>query len=72
VPVFEDQYTFGFGNSTNSTPAAMALTGTAVVSTYTHLPPVVVPAGGNFKVVEWGASQSGAHSFEYTYCYWRR
>jgi len=72
VPVVEDQYVFGFGNPGYAMPAAMALTGTAVVSAFVHMPPVVVPPGGNFKLVEWGASQSGAHSFEYTTCYWLR
>lgn len=73
VPVVEDQYTFGFGN-TGYSPATGGITmaGTAVISAYVHMPPVVVPPGGNFKLVEWGASQSGAHSFEYTVCYARR
>jgi hypothetical protein len=72
VPVVEDQYTFGFGGVVPAFPAAMALTGTAVVSAYVHMPPVVVPPGGNFKLVEWGASQTGAHSAEFTVCYARR
>ena len=46
--------------------AAMALTGTAVVSAFVHLPPCVILPGGNFKLSQWGVSQSGAHSFEYT------
>lgn len=66
VPVVEDQYTFSFGHTGYSMPAAQALTGTAVVSAYVHMPPCVILPGGNFKLVEWGASQSGAHSFEYT------
>jgi hypothetical protein len=66
VSVVEDQYTFVFGNTSAVFPAAMALTGTTVVSAYVHMPPVVVLPGGNFKLVQWAASQSGAHSFEYT------
>lgn len=66
VPVVEDQYTFSFGHTGYSMPAAMALTGTAVVSAFVHFPPVVILPGGNFKLGQWGASQSGAHSFEYT------
>jgi hypothetical protein len=66
VPVVEDQYTFSFGHTGYSMPAAMALTGTAVVSAYVHMPPCVILPGGNFKLVMWGASQSGAHSLEYT------
>jgi hypothetical protein len=72
VPVVEDQYLFGFGNPGYSMPAAMALTGTAVVSAFVQMPPVVVPPLGNFKLVMWGASQSGAHSAEYSIGYWRR
>lgn len=73
VPVVEDQYTFGFGNSGyNPATGGITMAGTAVVAAYVHMPPVVVPPGGNFKLVEWGASQSGAHSFEYTVCYARR
>ena len=72
VPVVEDQYVFQFGGAGYAMPAAMALTGTAVVSAYVHCPPVVVPPGGNFKLVLWGASQSGAHSSEYTIGFWER
>lgn len=72
VPVVEDQYVFAFGQSVLGMPAAMALTGTAVVSAVCQCPPVVVPPQSNFKLVEWGASQSGAHSFEYTLGYWER
>lgn len=67
VPVVEDQYIFTFGNQTYG-PATGGITmaGTAVIAAYVAMPPVVIPPGGNFKLVEWGASQSGAHSFEYT------
>lgn len=72
VAVVEDQYVFSFGSAGYAMPAAMALTGTAVVSAFVHGPPVVIGPGGNFKLVQWGASQSGAHSFEYTIGYWER
>jgi hypothetical protein len=73
VPVVEDQYMFSFGSSTYG-PATGGITmaGTSVIAAYVHCPPVVVPPGGNFKLSEWGASQSGAHSFEYTIGYWER
>lgn len=66
VPVVEDQYIFTFGNTTSTFPAAQALSGTNIVSAVVPMPPAVILPGGNFKLVEWGASQSGAHSFEYT------
>jgi hypothetical protein len=66
VPVVEDQYTFSFGHPGYSLPAATPVSGTLIVSAFVHLPPCVILPGGNFKLVEWGASQSGAHSFEYT------
>lgn len=66
VPVVEDQYIFTFGQTGPVFPAAMALTGTAVVSALVAMPPAVILPGGNFKLGQWGASQSGAHSFEYT------
>jgi hypothetical protein len=72
VAVVEDQYVFQFGSYGYAMPAAMALTGTAVVSAYVHCAPVVIPPGGNFKLVQWAASQSGAHSFEYTIGFWER
>jgi len=72
VAVVEDQYVFDFGGPGYGMPAAMALTGTAVVSAHVKCPPVVVPPLGNFKLVQWGVTQSGAHSFEYTIGYWRR
>ncbi len=72
VPVIEDQYIFTFGNPGLSLPSGLPTTGTNQAVIYVHLPPVVVPPGGNFKLSEWGASQSGAHSFEYTVGYVRR
>lgn len=72
VPVVEDQYVFSFGTNAYAMPAALATTGTAVLQAEAHLPPIVVPPLGNLKLVEWGASQSGAHSFEFSVCYWRR
>lgn len=72
VPVVEDQYLFAFGQSVLGLPAAQALTGTNVVSAVVPCVPVVIGPGGNFKLEEWGASQSGAHSFEYTIGYWER
>jgi hypothetical protein len=67
VSVVEDQYNFSFGNAGYG-PATGGITmaGTSVIAAFVHFPPVVILPGGNFKLVEWGASQSGAHSFEYT------
>lgn len=67
VAVVEDQYVFQFG-SAGYGPATGGITmaGTAVIAAYVHMPPAVILPGGNFKLVQWGASQSGAHSFEYT------
>ena len=50
----------------------MSMAGTGVIAAYVKCAPVVVPPGGNFKLVQWGASQSGAHSFEYTAGMWQR
>lgn len=73
VAVVEDQYFFGFGNTGYGPPTGgITMAGTAVVGLNVHFPPVVVNPGGNAKLVEWGASQSGAHSFEYSACYARR
>ena len=66
ITVVEDQYHFSFGNPGYAMPAAMALTGSTVVSAFVHMPPCVIMPGGNFKLVQWAASQSGAHSFEYS------
>lgn len=66
IPVVEDQYTFSFGHTGYSMPAATPVTGTLVLAAYVHCPPVVILPGGNFKMVMWGASQSGAHSAEYS------
>jgi hypothetical protein len=73
VAVVEDQYVFSFGNpSYGPATGGITMAGTAVIAAFVHMPPVVVPPGGNFKLSQWGASQSGAHSFEYTIGYWRR
>lgn len=67
VAVVEDQYVFDFG-SAGYGPATGGITmaGTGVIAAYVKCPPVCILPGGNFKLVQWGASQSGAHSFEYT------
>lgn len=73
VSVVEDQYVFGFGNTGYGPPTGgITMAGTAVVGLWAHFPPTIVPPGGNFKLVQWAASQSGAHSFEYSVCYARR
>jgi hypothetical protein len=73
VAVVEDQYTLNFGASGyGPSTGGITMAGTGVVSAYVHCPPVVVPPEGNFKVVQWATSQSGAHSFEYTFGYWLR
>jgi hypothetical protein len=67
VAVVEDQYIFTFGNpGYGPATGGITMAGTAVIAAQVNLPPVVVPPGGNFKLVQWGASQSGAHSFEFT------
>lgn len=67
VAVVEDQYVFDFGGASYGPPTGgITMAGTAVVGLYVKMAPVVIPPKGNFKLVQWGASQSGAHSFEYT------
>ncbi len=66
IAVVEDQYVFTFGQAAFALPSAQPQTGTLVVSSYVHMPPAIVPPGGNFKLVKWGASQNGADSYEYT------
>lgn len=72
VPVVEDQIVFTFGNPGFGLASSLPTTGTNQGITFVNFPPVVVPPGGNFKLGQWGASQSGAHSFEYTVGYVRR
>lgn len=67
VAVVEDQYVFDFGGASYGPPTGgITMAGTAVVGLYVKMAPAVILPGGNFKLVQWGASQSGAHSFEYT------
>lgn len=73
VAVVEDQYVFNFGSgSYGPATGGITMAGTAVIAAYVHCPPVVILPGGNFKLVQWGASQSGAHSFEYTVGWFER
>lgn len=72
VPVVEDQYLFQFGQASASPNAAMALSGTAIVSAVVPMAPVVIAPGGNFLFVEWGVTQSGAHSMDMEVGYWER
>lgn len=64
VPVIEDQYVFTFGAANAQFPSALATSGTAIVQTVTNFAPVVIGPKDVFEFVEWGASQSGAHSFD--------
>ncbi len=66
VPVVEDQYVFTFGNSSPVFAAATPTSGTLILAAQVPMPAVCILPGGNFKLEQWGASQSGAHSFEYT------
>lgn len=64
VPVVEDQYYFDFGFPTFGYDAALASTGTAVYQATIPMAPVVLGPLQAFYLVQWGASQSGAHSFD--------
>lgn len=66
VPVVEDQYIFTFGNTSPIFAASTPVTGSLVLAAQVPMPPAIILPGGNFKLSQWGASQSGAHSFEYT------
>lgn len=70
VPVVEDLYHFSFGSPDSALPAAQATSGTNIVSAYVHCPPVVVGPGASLIFVEWGLSQTGAHSFDIECGYW--
>lgn len=72
VPVVEDQYIFQFGASSMSFPSALSTAAAAYANILVPLTPAVIGPGGNFKLAMWGASQSGAHSLEYTVGYWER
>jgi hypothetical protein len=72
VSVVEDQYMFSFGSAVVAPPAATVLTGTTVISAYVHFAPLVIPPGYSGGVYQWAASQSGAHSFEFTLGYYER
>jgi hypothetical protein len=72
VAVVEDQYLFTFGPANHGHNAAMALSGTAIVSAVVPMAPVVIAPGGNFLFVQWGVSQSGAHSADMEVGFWER
>lgn len=67
VAVVEDQYVLDFGSAGYGPPTGgITMAGTAVVGLYVKMAPAVILPGGNFKLSQWGVTQSGAHSFEYT------
>lgn len=70
VPVVEDQYLFTFGNILPVPTAGTVSTGLLQLVATCPFPPVDVPPGTNFELVEWGVSQSGAHSMEAELGYW--
>lgn len=72
VPVVEDLYTFNFGGSEQNPPSANPTSGTLICTAYVNFPPVVIGPGDSFIFVEWGLSQSGAHSFDVEAGYWER
>ena len=72
VPVVEDQYLFTFGQGVNVPNAGLPTTGTNQLVAVVPMAPVVIAPGGNFLFVEWGASQTGAHSFDMELAYWER
>lgn len=65
-PIVEDQYIFQFGASDYALPSAQAISTAAIASIYCPFAPAVIQPGGNFKLVQWRASQANADAFEYT------
>lgn len=72
VPVVEDQYLFTFGQAHQVPNAGVATSGTNILAAVVPMAPIVIAPGGNFLFVEWGVSQSGAHSFDMEMGYWER
>jgi hypothetical protein len=67
VAVVEDQYVFDFGGASYGPPTGgITMAGTSVVGLHVKMAPAIIVPGGNFKLSQWGVTQSGAHSFEYT------
>lgn len=70
VPVVEDQYYFSFG-AVNYVPfSGLPTTGTNQAVLHCPFGQVDVAPGTNFELVEWGVSQSGAHSMDAEVGYW--
>lgn len=72
VPVVEDQYIFAFGQAVQTQNSSLATSGTAILQAVVPMAPIVIAPGGNFLFVEWGVSQSGAHSFDMEVGFWER
>lgn len=64
VPVVEDSYFFAFSPEAQTFAAEGASSGVAIYQANIPMPPVVVGPLDVFEFVVWGASQSGAHSFD--------
>ena len=69
VPVVEDQYTIVFGDMAIGANAGLPTTGTNQLVAVVPMAPIAVYPGHNFQVHVWGASQSGAHSFDLEFGY---
>ena len=72
VPVVEDQYVFSFGYGGYGLPAGVATSGTNIAAIHVSFPAVSIGPGDSLIFVEWGASQSGAHSFDFEVGYVER
>lgn len=71
VAVVQDDYVFSFGQPAGLS-GALASSGTAILSAFVSMPPIVIAPGGNWLFVQWGVNQSGAHSMDAEVGYWER
>lgn len=72
VAVVQDDYLFGFGQPAIGPSAGQPTSGTLIVSAFVPFAPVVIGPAGNLLFVQWGVSQSGAHSIDAEIGYWER
>jgi hypothetical protein len=73
IKVVGDKYRFTFGDSGAAWGlAGAAMEGTTIAAITIPCPPVVLGENDQFLLSDWGASQSGASSYEFRIGFWMR
>ena len=72
IPVVQDTILIKFGSAAGGVRAPLTQAGTATSDTVIHMPPVVIPPGGNLNLASISPIQSAARSYQVHAGWWER